>query len=92
MSVLELRRLLYALKDSRPDICLRFRLVGEMWQNGYLRLLSVTEKGAALCDDRLSKLVYIHDLCNVMQFELDRAFQQYQPHFHYSVDLSDNTH
>lgn len=90
--VIELRRLLFALKDSDVDVGIRFRLVGEMWQNHYLRLLSITEKSVALNDDRSNKLIFIQDLNNVMQFELDQAFQQYQPHFHYSVILSGDTY
>lgn len=85
ISVTELKRLLHAIKDSRPDICLRFRLAGEMWQNSHLKLLDVSEKGVVLNDAHLNKLIYIRDLNKVMQFELDEAFQQYQPHFHYSV-------
>jgi hypothetical protein len=36
----------------------------------------------------LNKLIFIQELKDVMQFELDQAFQQYQPHFHYPVDAS----
>jgi hypothetical protein len=89
VSVLELRRLLFILHESRPDIGIRFRLIGEMWHSRHLRLVAVTEKGAALNDDKANKLIYIQDLNQIMQFELDHAFQQYQPHFHYSVNLSE---
>lgn len=84
--VLELRRLLHALKDSGPDIGIRFRLIGEMWQSAHLRIFQITEKGVLMRDDHANKVIYIPDLNNVMQFELDQSFQQYQPHFHYSVD------
>jgi hypothetical protein len=86
VSVLELKRLLYALKDLRPDICIRFRLMGEMWQVNHLRIVNIREKGVTLKDEELNELVVVPELNNVMQFELDRAFQQYQPHFHYPVD------
>jgi hypothetical protein len=88
VSVLELRRLLYELNDLRPDICVRFRLIGEMWMTTHVRIVKLTEKGVALNDERLNKLIFIQDLKDVMQFELDQAFQQYQPHFHYPVDSS----
>jgi hypothetical protein len=84
--VLELRRLLYALKESRPDIYFRFRLMGEMWQPNFMGVLLFTETGVALNDRQTSKVHFISDLNNVMQFEIDQAFQQYQPHFHYSTD------
>jgi hypothetical protein len=86
VTVLELRRLLHSLKDLRPDICIRFRLMGEMWQNNHMRVLQPSEKGVALNDERTNQLVFIRDLNMVMQFEIDRTFQQYQPHFHYSVN------
>jgi hypothetical protein len=84
--VLELRRLLFELKDLRPDICVRFRLMGEMWQTSHMRVVGLTEKGASLNDESTNKLIFIQDLNNVMQFELDRSFQQYQAHCHYSID------
>jgi hypothetical protein len=84
--VLELRRLLYALKESRPDIFFRFRLMGEMWQPNFMGVLLFTENGVALNDTQTNKVHFISDLNNVMQFEIDQAFQQYQPHFHYSID------
>lgn len=84
--VLELRRLLFELKDLRPDICVRFRLIGEMWQTNYLRIFKITERGVALLDENANKIIFLNDLQNVIQFEIDHAFQQYQPHFHYGVD------
>lgn len=83
--VLALKRLLHELKDLRPDIRVRFRLIGEMWQTNHLTILSLTEKGVVLNDERLNKLIFVQDLSNIMQFELDHSFQEYQPHFHYNV-------
>ena len=88
--VLELRRLLYELKDLRPDICIRFRLIGEMWQTCHMRIIQLTETGVALNDENTGKLIFVRDLKHIMQFELDKAFQQYQPHFHYAVDANIN--
>lgn len=84
--VLEFKRLLHLLMDSSPDTGVRYRLMGEMWQPGYFRVLHLTDKGVALQDEQTRKLTLINDLSHVMEFELDQAFQQYQPHFHYSVD------
>lgn len=86
ISVLKLRGLLFELKDLRPDICIRFRLIGVMWQTNHLRIFKITEKGLALHDENANKLIILNDLQNVIQFEIDHSFQQYQPHFHYSVD------
>ena len=84
--VLELRRLLHEVKDLAPHICVRFRLIGKMWQPAHMRVLHVTDDGVALQDEVSKKLVIIQDLSQVMQFELDQTYQQYQPHLHYSVE------
>jgi hypothetical protein len=83
--VLQLRRLLYELRDLRPDICIRFRLIGEMWQVNFYHIVSISEKGAALNDEKANKLIFISDLSHVMQFEIDHSFKEYEPHFHYTV-------
>jgi hypothetical protein len=67
-------------------------MIGEMWQINHVRVVRVTEKGVALNDELLNKLIFVQDLNNVVQFELDQAFQQYQPHFHYPVDPSGITY
>ena len=84
--ILEFKRLLHQLRDLRPDIGIRVRLMGEMWKSSHFRVFQLTEKGVALHDDSTKKLVLVSDLSQVMQFELDQTFQQYEPHFHYSVD------
>jgi hypothetical protein len=85
ISVLELKRLLVDLKEKRPDICIRYRLLGEMWGVNFMRVIHVTEKGALLNDERNNKLINLSDLSSVMQFEIDAPFQGFQPHFHYHV-------
>lgn len=84
--ILEFKRLLHELRDLRPDIGIRIRLMGEMWQTNYHRILQVTEKGVALHEEETKRLVIVVDLGQVMQFEIDQSFQDYEPHFHYSVD------
>jgi hypothetical protein len=85
ISDLELKRLLIELKDKRPDICFRYRQLGEMWKPNFMRIIDISDKGAVLNDETHNKLVFISDFSQVMQFELDAKFQQYQPHFHYEV-------
>lgn len=86
ISLLELRRLLHELRDFGLDIGIRFRLIGEMWQPLHHQVLHLTEHGVALRDPASNKLLIIPDLSQVMQFEIDQPYQQYQPHFHYAVD------
>jgi hypothetical protein len=85
ISVIELRRLLHDLKDRRPDICVRFRLLGEMWNPNFMGIQALWGKGILLKDDQDNKLISISDLTNVMQFELDNSFMGFQAHYHYEV-------
>ena len=85
ISILELRSLLASLLNNHLNICIRFRLVGEMWQSHHMRVLKLTEKGVLLNDEVKNRLISIQDLSQVMQFEIDVQFQIYQPHYHYEV-------
>ena len=85
ISTLELKRLLFDLKDKRPDVCIRFRLLGEMWAENFMRVIMVTEKGAIFNDESINEFVNVSDIANIMQFEIDNRFQNFQPHYHYEV-------
>ena len=85
VAVLELRRLLFDLKEHRPDICIRYRVIGQMWATHFLRVIHLTNKGAFLNDEAHGELITIPDISRLMQFELDKPFQNYQPYFHYDV-------
>ena len=84
ISVLETRRLLIELKDKRPDICVRVRLIGKLWQNNFCRLINVTETQVVLNDESKNKLVFL-PINEIMQFEMDHSFQNFQAHNHYDV-------
>ena len=84
ISVLELRRLMVDLSEKRPDICIRFRLLGELWNAQFMRVMRITEKGSLLYD-ATNSLVSVSDLNFIMQFEIDRPFQGFQPYYHYEV-------
>src|SRR5688500_9925562 len=84
ISVLELRRLMVDLTEKRPDICIRFRLLGELWAVHFLRVMRLTEKGVVLFDENAG-LVSVSDLNFIMQFEIDKPFQGFQPYYHYEV-------
>lgn len=85
ISVIELKRLLIELKDKRPDICIRYRLLGEMWGRTFMHVVHVTEKGALLNNHETNGMILLSDLTMIMQFELDAPFQGFQPYFHYNV-------
>ena len=90
INVIELKRLLHQIKDLRPDICVRVRLMGELWQNHYLRIIMLNESGVILNNEVINKLIIIQDLKTIMQLELDNIFQQYQPNFHYSITIEES--
>ena len=86
--ILELRRVLVELREHRPDICIRYRLLGQMWVPNFHRVIQVTEEGVILNDETSERVVSIRSLAQFMQFELDKPFQLYQPYFHYDVSTS----
>jgi hypothetical protein len=85
ISVEELKRLLTDLKEKRPDIAVRFRLLGELWLQHFGKITLVTEKGVVISNETTERLFSIPDLMAVMQFEIDAPFQNFQPFFHFDV-------
>lgn len=84
LSATELKRIIIDIKEHGPDTCIRFRLIGEMWQVNMMRIITVTENRVLIHDGIANRLLSI-DLNNVMQFEIDTRFQDIQPHYHYEV-------
>ena len=85
ISALELKRLLVEIAEKRPQVCLRYRLIGEMWQPNFMRVKDVTDKGVFLKDELQNKTVLIPDLKWIVQFELDGPIHSFAPNFHYQV-------
>jgi hypothetical protein len=88
IEVLELKRLMKEIEEKNPNVCIRVRLLGEMWAEHFTRIVSVTDKGVLLHDEVRNRLVAIENLSAIIQFEIDNSFQQYQPYFHYTITLS----
>lgn len=61
--------------------------MGQMWAQNFMRVIEVPERGVLLYDEHANKHISIADLSKIMQFELDKSFQTYQPHNHYDVVL-----
>ena len=85
ISVLELRKLLFDIRDHRVDVCVRFRRLGEMWKPNFMAIVDLNDKGAIFNDPTTNEFVFVMDLTDVMQFELDNRFQMYEPYYHYEV-------
>lgn len=85
LTILELKRLLIEIQEQRPDICVRYRLMGEMWKPHFFRIILITDTGGFFRDESNDRLMHISTLDKIIQFEIDHSFQQFQPHFHYDI-------
>jgi hypothetical protein len=89
ISVLELKALLVLISDHVHSIRFRYRLMGQMWQLNYMRVIHVSEKGVFLKDEIENKMISIPHLKMIIQFELDGSVQAFEPNFHYDVIPND---
>lgn len=82
----QLKALLTELAGEPSGVCIRTRLIGEMWHPNFMHVLMITKTGVIILnDDVLRKAVTILRVDDIIQFEIDRKFQIYEPHFHYDV-------
>ena len=84
---LELKQLLSGLSDNPAlKICFRYRLSGHMWYPHFTKVIAVTDNGGVtLSDSSSGKILNIPNIMEVIQFEIDDRFQNYQPNNHYNV-------
>lgn len=87
ISLLELKRLLVLLAENAQSVCIRYRMVGKMWESSFLRVIHVTDHGVFLKDESKSRMISVPDLRMIMQFELDGSVHTFQPNYHYKVSL-----
>lgn len=87
LDVVELKRLLTDILEKRPDIFIRFRIVGQLWQINFFNITGISEDDVFFFDHRQQSTVRIH-IRDIMQIELEGVFQSYRPHFHYTVKLT----
>ena len=64
---------------------IRFRMLGEMWKPNFMQMVRLTDRGAVFIDDSIKEFVFVSDLADVVQFELEDRHNELQPHFHYEV-------
>jgi hypothetical protein len=87
ISVLELRGLLDTIVENRLATCFRYRLLGEMWEPNFLRVVKITDNGVLLNDEAGTTFKCLSDLSQIMQFEIDVAVHNFLPHNHYEIDF-----
>lgn len=85
ITTLELNELLFQLIDQQPSTGVRIRLLGQLWQQSFMKIKTLDDAGLTLVDEAKGVRIHVTSLDNIMQFEIDQRFQAYQPHFHYDV-------
>jgi hypothetical protein len=80
-----LRNLLQDLMGRRESVGIRFRMLGELWKPHFMQIVKITERGAIFSDESTKEFVFVPDLSDIVQIEIDDRFQELQPHFHYEV-------
>lgn len=85
ISTTELKSLLVSLTEHPHRVNFRYRLIGEMWQSVFMRVLFVTETGVMLRDEIHNRTILLSDLKMIIQFELDSALYNFDPNSHYDV-------
>ncbi|MFZ6011490.1 MAG: hypothetical protein ACOYXT_14165 [Bacteroidota bacterium] len=95
ISLSEFKKLLFDLKHARPDIQIRYRLLGENWYSNFVSINALTElddfedaRKIIFMDSVVNKVIVIKNISDVIQFEIESPFGVYRPHFHYSITLA----
>lgn len=88
-SVVHLKQILIDIKEHGQNVCVHFRLIGELWQTNFVRVLNVVDNRVLVNDEAKNKLISI-DLSRVIQFEIDHRFKGIEPHNHYDVVPDNN--
>jgi hypothetical protein len=85
VSITEFKRLLYDIRDRRPDVRVRVRMIGKMWAEDFCVVDVIRENECTLFDDSRNKILQITNLQEVIQFELECPFFGYQAFYHYDL-------
>ena len=83
--VQELKTLLSSILQRHANVRFRYVSKGETWRPDFMRILLVTEKGVILNDEKTNKTISIKFLSDIVQFELEKTYEQYQAGSQYSV-------
>jgi hypothetical protein len=83
-----LRSLLSELGSREIPVGIRFRILGEMWKPHFMRVVRLTDRGAIFVDESSKEFVFVSELNDIVQFEIEDRVHELQPHFHYEVTAS----
>jgi len=62
-----------------------------MWEESFFSISTINDDGALFYNETTGKFLTIRNIGNIIQFEIDHGFRNYQPHFHYDVVIIDVT-
>jgi hypothetical protein len=85
ISPLELRLLAKSIINNKANIRIKCLLDGGSWTDQFLSIMMVTERGLVLNDDVTNKIKSINFIDQVVQFVLDKPFDNYSPNLAYIV-------
>jgi hypothetical protein len=83
------KRLLHDIRDRRPDVHVRIRLLGQMWSEYFYEVLSITSEELLLFNEKADRYLKIPRIDDVIQFELECSFFGYQAYYHYDVSVTE---
>ena len=85
ISPLELKLLAKSIISHKAKIRIKCLLAGGSWTNQFLSVMMVTERGLVLNDDASDKIKSISFIDQVVQFVLDKPFDNYNSNLAYVV-------
>jgi hypothetical protein len=85
ISLLELKLLMKSIINKHANIRIKCLLDGGAWTNQFFSVSMVTENGLILSDDSNRKIRSIRFLNQVIQFVIDKPFDNYNPNLAYNV-------
>src|SRR5207253_2509858 len=74
----ELHSLLFRINHFGNDVSFRFRLQGQMWMPDFMEVVNARHTETIFRNRSTGKLICVRDINEVMQFELDTAFEGYE--------------
>jgi hypothetical protein len=85
-SIKRLRWFLVDMKDTDPDIKIKFRLTKDGWQSRFYTISHVGDSSVVILDDNHNQLKFI-GFSDILQFTISKNFKTMQAHRHFDILL-----
>ena len=85
ISLLELKLLAASIIHQKASIRIKCLMEGGAWTSQFLSILMVTDRGLVLNDETTDKIKSISFMDHVVQFAIDRPFDNYHSDLAYPV-------